>query len=169
MQVLVKERTEKDGALAVIQEKFKILEVERSKDQRQITTLQTQNENLKKQLDDVNSKFQTSEVELQRLRRESENVSRQSKQSEQETHSRDLRLNRSIDELERLKALMATRESEFSDKIDAGKRIAQDLFMENKRLQMQKNDLINGFKKQSQLVEILKKQKGSRHLTFRCT
>lgn len=169
MQVLMKERAEKDSVLAVVQEKYKTLEVERCKDQRQISSLSSQNEKLQKQVDDVNSKNQAAQVELQRLRRETENISRHSKQSEQDTHSRDLRLNRSLDELERLKTLMASREAEFKDKLDAGKKTAEGLFAENKRLQMQKNELINGFKKQGQLIEILKRQKVMPLVYDRCT
>jgi chromosome segregation ATPase len=168
LQVLANEKAEKEKSLAVVEEKFKTLAIEKSKDDRQIGVLQTQNEKIKKQFDDVSLKYQACDAELQRLRREKENATKLSKQSEQDTHSKDLRLNRCVDELEKLKTLMASREAEFKDRLDAGKKIADDLFAENKRLQMQKNELINGFKKQGQLVEILKRQKVTGLAHYRC-
>ena len=64
-----------------------------------------------------------------------------------------------MDETEKLKAIMSQKEAEFKDKLEAGKRTAEDLFAENKRLQKQKAELLTGFKKQCQLIEILKRQK----------
>lgn len=67
--------------------------------------------------------------------------------------------------MERLKVGLAQRELEFKEKLDVGKRTAEDLFAENKRLQKQKIELMNGFKKQCQLIEILKRQKVESFLT----
>ncbi|KAJ3347516.1 Golgin sub A member 2 [Kappamyces sp. JEL0680] len=159
LESLVQERQENGLAIALLTEKLKISEEARAKEHKQVATLEGQLAKTTKAQDDAQEKLASTLAELARVKKENENQTRQSKQSEQEMHARDVKLNRALDEVERLKSLSGQKEAEFKDKLEAGKRTAEDLFAENKRLQKQKAELLNGFKKQCQLIEVLKRQK----------
>jgi hypothetical protein len=49
--------------------------------------------------------------------------------------------------------------SDAKEQIDSARKTSDKLFAENTRLSKQKQDLILAFKKQSQLVDVLKRQK----------
>ncbi|KAJ3302023.1 Golgin sub A member 2 [Kappamyces sp. JEL0829] len=159
LESLVQERQENGLAIALLTEKLKISEEARAKEHKQVATLEGQLAKTTKAQDDAQEKLASTLAELARVKKENENQTRQNKQSEQEMHARDVKLNRALDEVERLKSLSGQKEAEFKDKLEAGKRTAEDLFAENKRLQKQKAELLNGFKKQCQLIEVLKRQK----------
>lgn len=99
------------------------------------------------------------QVELDQSRKANESHIRAIKQSESEINAKDIRLNRTLEDLEKLKVGFAVKEATMKERVEAGKRTAENLFADNKRLQKQKSELINGFKKQLQLIEVLKHQK----------
>ena len=52
------------------------------------------------------------EVELQRTKKEADDFAKQTKQSENDASSRDIKLNRALEEVEKLKGLLAKRTAE---------------------------------------------------------
>ena len=64
-----------------------------------------------------------------------------------------------MEELEKLKSKLASTGSNTKERIDTARTTADSLLTENKRLYKQKQDLASAFKKQAQLIEILKRQK----------
>jgi HAMP domain-containing protein len=70
-----------------------------------------------------------------------------------------LRLNRALEEIEKLKSQLAKTQSSTRDTTDQDKKRVDAMQMEIKRLQKQKLELIQAFKKQLKLIDILKKQK----------
>ncbi len=64
-----------------------------------------------------------------------------------------------MEENEKLKALLMQKEGESKDALETSKRAAQELFAEKQKLQKQKAELLSGFKKQAQLIEVLKRQR----------
>jgi len=70
-----------------------------------------------------------------------------------------VRLNRALEESEKYRAQLDKAKSSTKDTVDADKRRADQLAAENKKLEKQKNELMNAFKKQLKLIDILKRQK----------
>jgi DNA gyrase/topoisomerase IV subunit A len=54
---------------------------------------------------------------------------------------------------------LAKASSESKEQVELTKKNAEKLFAENNRLNKQKQDLLTALRKQTQLIEILKKQK----------
>lgn len=105
------------------------------------------------------NKVSTLQTDSSALKKELDIEKRHAKHSDQETQSRDLRLNRALEDLEKLKSNQAHQNQLHKEALETANRTSQDLFAQCKRLQKQKNELLAGFKKQSQLIEILKRQK----------
>lgn len=162
---LVSEKKDRDVLVDSTLEKLKSLEKSNAKDRKYVGALEGMLEKSKLAHDDLQNKYKDSKAEVSRLKKELDSFSRQSKQTDQDSHSKDLRLNRALDEIEKLKHQISFADSQFKvsppnqDKLDAGKRITEDLYTENKRLQKQKADILIGFKRQNQLIELLKRQK----------
>ena len=70
-----------------------------------------------------------------------------------------VRLNRALEELDKLKAQFSRASAESKDKINSLQNNGERLFQDNKKLQKQKLELLAVFKKQNQLIDVLKRQK----------
>jgi hypothetical protein len=64
-----------------------------------------------------------------------------------------------LEDLEKCKQALALRGTDSKDQLEAARRTADQLFADNKKLQKQKADLMQAFKKQGQLIVVLKRQK----------
>nr|KAJ3419803.1 Golgin sub A member 2 [Polyrhizophydium stewartii] len=109
---------------------------------------------LRATVDELRRKNELAEGELQRTKRELDEISRHSRQNEHDTSARDAKLNRALEEVEKQKTLLARKDTEAREKLDAAKRASDALFAENKRLQRQKSELMAAFKKQAQLIAL---------------
>ena len=69
------------------------------------------------------------------------------------------RLNRALEEVDRLKQQLKDARSQTKDTSDSSRRNVEHLAAENKRLEKQKNELLNAFKKQLKLISVLRQQK----------
>lgn len=82
------------------------------------------------------------------------------KQQEQESRSRDVRLNRALNEIEKYKSIIEqNREAASQQDVSRGAKEASALRSELKRVERQRNELIAVVKKQMKLVDILKRQR----------
>jgi septum formation topological specificity factor MinE len=70
-----------------------------------------------------------------------------------------VRLNRALEEIERLKSDLTKAKSSNKETAQDEKKRMDGLLAENRRLEKQKSDLIQGFRKQARLIDILKRQK----------
>ena len=109
-------------------------------------------QDLKKTRTDL--EFRNSELskELELLSREKKNVI-------SDGNSKESRLNRALNEIEKLKILLSKASSQVKESQDTYKSRFDVLFLENQKLIKQKGDLLLGFKKQGQLIDVLKRQK----------
>jgi hypothetical protein len=84
---------------------------------------------------------------------------KQQRESETDGTSKELRLNRALEELEKLKGQHSRTIGESKEKIESLQKNTDRLFQDNKKLQKQKLELLAVFKKQNQLIDVLKRQK----------
>ena len=81
------------------------------------------------------------------------------KKQSRDTNSRDVKLNRLAEELEKYKNLYQESRTHVSELQQAHAAEIQALSLDMKRVDRQRQDLAQAFKKQSQLVTVLRKQK----------
>jgi chromosome segregation ATPase len=139
-------------------QKIYTLEQENLRLGRQLETVEAQVNKYKGIESELLEKYNSQQTEISYLKKDYELSSKSQRDQAQESQSKDIRYNRLNQELEKLKQQMYKNESEFKDKIEVVKKTSTELFLENKKLNKQKGDLLNGFKKQNQLIEVLKRQ-----------
>ena len=139
--------------------KVKESDDDRTRLNRVITTLQDQLEKYKKLSNDTKSKLDTTEVELTSLRKEYEQSKRQTKKQQQDQTQTDTKLNRALEEAERYKQQLSKTQQTTKDLSEQDKKKIEQLTSENRRLEKQRLELMNAFKRQLKLIDILKKQK----------
>jgi DNA repair exonuclease SbcCD ATPase subunit len=122
---------------------------------------QTQNalEKEKRLAQDARDALEQKAREVSEARKEAERNSRGVKASEAETKSRDVRLNRALEEVERYKNMLTDARDETKGGGAESRREAAQLRVECRKLERQKQELVNAFKKQNKLVDVLRKQK----------
>ncbi|KAI8924873.1 hypothetical protein BC831DRAFT_463544 [Entophlyctis helioformis] len=156
---IVADRNEKDTQIAMLNDKLRAADDEVAKANRALAASQATVEKMKKMVEEVKYKSDGLEIEVARRKKEMDDLVRQTKQAENDASARDLRLNRALEEVEKYKTAIAKKDGDARDKLDVAKRAADTLFAENKKLQRQKSELLAAFKKQAQLVSVLKRQK----------
>ncbi|CAF0739019.1 unnamed protein product [Rotaria sordida] len=139
--------------------KVKESDDDRTRLNRVITTLQDQLEKYKKLSSDTKSKLDTTEIELNSLRKEYEQTKRQTKKQHQDQTQTDTKLNRALEEAERYKQQLNKMQQTTKDLSEQDKKKIEQLTNENRRLEKQRLELMNAFKRQLKLIDILKKQK----------
>ena len=98
------------------------------------------------------------ENELASIRLELEELRKAEKLAVNEARNKDLRLNRALEEVEKLKSKLKEIEANREGN-EVARKDYEKLLKENQRLDKQKNDMLQAFKKQMKLVDILKRQK----------
>lgn len=86
-------------------------------------------------------------------------IERDKKKSVQEGGSKDAKLNRAIEELEKYKLQLKEAKANEISKSDTLRKDMDRLLEENRKLERQRNELMQAFKKQMKLIDILKRQK----------
>jgi chromosome segregation ATPase len=133
--------------------------------------LMSQNfEKIKKQFNEAVQKNNLLEKNNAELIKELESLRNVEKKAVKDASSRDVRLNRLIEEVERYKVQIKELKSNEGDVNERSKREVERLTQDNKRLERQKNEILTAYKKQLKLIDILKRQKmhleGARLLAF---
>ena len=100
-----------------------------------------------------------AEKTMQAIQREAASVSREQKSRKAEQETKDAKLNRALEEIDRLKAQSKSDELNFRETLEASKQEKERLVIENRRLSKHRADLVNAFKKQMKLIDVLKRQK----------
>ena len=97
--------------------------------------------------------------DINRLKRDLDTSERISKNSLNEVKSKDLQLKRAVDTIGKLKAQVAKLEGEAKSSGKDQKSIEHDANIRVKTLEKQRAELIDAFKKQMKLIDVLKRQK----------
>ncbi|XP_063217779.1 testis-expressed protein 9 isoform X3 [Bacillus rossius redtenbacheri] len=105
------------------------------------------------------TKLQQREAENAALRKEIESLRKELKTCTQAASSSNVRLNRCLEDMEKLKASVKEIKQEKKELQDESCQKTSELLTVVKRLERQKLELISGFKKQMQLIDNLSRQK----------
>ncbi|KAI8832873.1 hypothetical protein BC829DRAFT_408322 [Chytridium lagenaria] len=159
MERVTTEGMAKDVAMVKLEEKAQVAEQERTKTSKTFLALQAQVEKLQRSNEDLKKKNSSLDAECMALKKEVEQKSRMQKQNENDGNAKEMRLNRALEEVERYKGLVTKANAEMKEKTDALKTNLEKLYSDNKRLVKQKAEMIAIYKKQNQLIDILKRQK----------
>lgn len=116
-------------------------------------------ERLKKQVASAELRVKDVERENADLRKECDGISLQLRKSETESHAKDARINRLMDDCERYKTSLKELKHADKDKQQSDRREVERLTSEVRKLERQRSELFGAFKKQMKLIDVLKKQK----------
>ena len=149
----------------VIQEKeqlekeVKILDDQRRRLDATNRNFQSQLEKAKGEVVDLRHKLNTAEEEIHLLKKEADDAKRDAKKNLSKKSSSDVRLNRALEEATKLRGELSAAEREKKDAKENGKKSVDELTLKTKFLEKQRNELLHGFKKQMELIDVLKRQK----------
>lgn len=139
------------------QARYATLSVENGQLSRTNQTLTSQAEKQKATLADLQAGYESEKTQKFAVEKELEQLKRANKQLSTAHGALEVRLNRAKEESDRMRLQMASAKSQ--DASDDATRRLDEAQAENKKLQKQKTELIAAFKKQMQLIQILKRQK----------
>ncbi|CAB1420609.1 unnamed protein product [Pleuronectes platessa] len=149
----------KDNQNAELSAKIKEMEVDRAKGQKTTSTQQKQIEKHRALAEESTKKCDDLQLQVSGLKKEIENLNRSNKQAGAVHSAAEVRLNRALEEVERLKTQLNQMKQTNKDNISTDNQSKENLIAENKILKKQKAELVVGFKKQLKLIDILKRQK----------
>ncbi|KAM6943596.1 testis-expressed protein 9 [Xenentodon cancila] len=147
----------KDDENAQLTAKIKELEEDRAKLQKTTSIQQTQIEKHKALAEESSKKSDGLQLQVSALNKEIDNVNRTNKNATAVHSTVEVRLNRALEEVAKLKTELKNTKQMTKDKISEEHESRENLLAENKMLKKQKAELIIGFKKQLKLISILKK------------
>ena len=111
------------------------------------------------ELEEVRHKFSVLEEDNNLLKKEVEEARKESKKNLSKKSSSDIRLNRALEEAAKLRGQLLAAERDKKDALENGKKSVDELTLKTKFLEKQRNELLHGFKKQMELIDVLKRQK----------
>jgi len=139
--------------------KIKFIEEDRNRLQKSASTQQSAVVKQKQVIDDLKSKLTTAETQASTLKRQNEQLQRDVKAQQNNVGATEVRLNRALEEIEKLKSDVTKAKSSTKESQQEEKKRLDSLIAENRKLEKQKSDLIQGFRKQARLIDVLKRQK----------
>ncbi|XP_060923626.1 testis-expressed protein 9 [Limanda limanda] len=149
----------KDNQNAELSAKIKAMEADRAKGEKTTSTQQKQIEKHRALAEESTKKCDGLQIEVSGLKKEIENLNRSNKQAGAVYSTAEVRLNRALEEVERLKTQLNKMKQTNKDNISTDNQSKENLLAENQMLKKQKAELVVGFKKQLKLIDILKRQK----------
>lgn len=137
----------------------KALTADNTKLQRTAQAAQDAVDRLRGSSEDSSRELQTASTQARSLKKEVDELRRTQKQVESKNSTLQVRLNRAQEELESSKRTVSRSRQSNSDTGDEMRRQLEATTAQNKLLTAQRKELLDAFKKQLQLIDILKRQK----------
>ncbi|KAJ9581155.1 hypothetical protein L9F63_023660, partial [Diploptera punctata] len=141
------------------QVEIKYVEEERKRWHHQAITFKDTVKKLEEQNINTTAKLNQQEIENSNLKKELDNLKKELRMALQASSSNEVRLNRTLEELEKLKSLLQIYKRDDKELRNLARRKGEESAIAIKMLEKQKMELLHGFKKQMQLIDNLKKQK----------
>eukprot|EP00930_Biecheleria_cincta_P091780 TRINITY_DN81434_c0_g1_i1.p1 TRINITY_DN81434_c0_g1~~TRINITY_DN81434_c0_g1_i1.p1 ORF type:complete len:313 (+),score=80.84 TRINITY_DN81434_c0_g1_i1:53-991(+) len=113
----------------------------------------------KKRLADLEVKCKELEVERSELIKERDQFDLKLRKLDAENSSKEARINRLVEEAEKLKASAKEAGHQDRDRASTDRREVDRLTSEIRKLERQRSELVTAFKKQMKLIEVLKRQR----------
>ncbi|KAM3877007.1 testis-expressed protein 9 [Diretmus argenteus] len=159
MDRLSYECSKKDDESTKLSTKIKEIEEDRARLKKTTNIQQTQIEKHRALAEESTRKCDGLQMQMAGLQKELEGLNRAHKQAAGNHSTVEVRLNRALEEVERLKTQLNHTKQMNKDKVTEEHQNKENLLAENKMLIKQKVELVVGFKKQLKLIDILKRQK----------
>ncbi|KAJ3020669.1 Golgin sub A member 2 [Thoreauomyces humboldtii] len=159
MGKLVRQDEAKTEQIKTLTEKLNHLDQTHAKLLRSQSVREAQSARSATLLEDMRRRAEEAESELATVRKQVDALGRAQRGAETDGNAKDVRLNRALDEIERLKGVASSASSATKEKLEEALRTNEKLLQDHRRVQKQKTELLIAFKKQSQLVDVLKRQK----------
>lgn len=152
----------KESSTSGMENKLKTVTDEKNAAVKSLSSMTGQLEKMKGVNVGLKGKNEALEASLITIRRDHESTARTQKQQATDTTAQTLRLNRSLEEIERHKTLLAKNVHESREKIGEAKKSADGLMAELKKSERRITELMLVVKKQRELIEVLQRQKVDR-------
>eukprot|EP00658_Telonema_sp_P-2_P007276 TRINITY_DN12711_c0_g1_i2.p1 TRINITY_DN12711_c0_g1~~TRINITY_DN12711_c0_g1_i2.p1 ORF type:complete len:229 (-),score=75.71 TRINITY_DN12711_c0_g1_i2:344-1030(-) len=159
LEMSLKEVQAKEAQVRRLNDQLKATSDELQKAQKREKAQQSAAERSQRQANDGFEKRDVLEKKVLMLTKEVDALQSKQKSFDKETQQKDLRLNRALEEVERLKAQLKDAKSSARNSGDSMRKGHDQLVSENKKLEKQKVELIVAFKKQLKLIDVLRRQK----------
>ncbi|XP_065054910.1 testis-expressed protein 9-like [Rhopilema esculentum] len=147
------------GNIKMSDQKLKELAEEHQQAIKTKTNLQNQVEKWKKMYDEAKQKNSESEQQVSQLKKDLDSIKREKKQLSANMSTLEVRLNRALEDTEKNRVALQRAKESTKDMSEQERKRIDQVIADNKRLERQKNELMNAFKKQMKLIDILKRQK----------
>jgi len=150
---------DRETELAALKQEFKILQEDNKKWMKKANSVDTDIDKIAKKATNSELAVKEAEEELIDLRRQRDVDQGALKKADADAKAKEVKMNRLLEENDRLKSTVKEAKSSERDKLTGEKDAADKLAADVKRLTKQRTELINAFKKQSKLIDILRRQK----------
>lgn len=159
LEMALKETQAKETQIRRLGDQLKAANDELQKVQKREKAQQSATERAQRQGNDAQEKRDVLEKKVVSLTKDVDSLTQKQKAFDKESQQKDLRLNRALEEVERLKGQLKDAQSNARNSGDNLRKGQDHLVAENKKLEKQKAELIVGFKKQLKLIDVLRRQK----------
>ena len=147
------ELNKRDEENLKLAQRCKELDEDRAKQLRISNAHQTQMDKYKKLNDELQVKVQHYESQSSQIKKENDQFKRDSKKTQVDQQQLELRLNRALEEIEKLKIQLQKTTSTTKDSSEQDKKRIEHMHVETKRLQKQKQELIQVEKKAKRSID----------------
>eukprot|EP00656_Telonema_subtile_P043002 TRINITY_DN4919_c0_g1_i2.p1 TRINITY_DN4919_c0_g1~~TRINITY_DN4919_c0_g1_i2.p1 ORF type:complete len:356 (-),score=96.60 TRINITY_DN4919_c0_g1_i2:4-1071(-) len=159
LELALKEVQTKETQVRRLGDQLKATHDELAKVQKREKAQHSATERAQRQGNDSQEKRDLLEKKVASLSKEVDTLTQKQKSFDKESQQKDLRLNRALEEVERLKGQIKDSQSNARNTGDSLRKGHDQLVADNKKLEKQKAELIVAFKKQLKLIDVLRRQK----------
>lgn len=150
---------DREAEAATLRQELRIAQEENKKWLKKANSADTEIDKIAKKATNVESAMKQTDEELTDLRRQRDIDQAALKKIDAECKAKEVKLNRLIEENDRLKSSLKEFKAAEREKVGLEKEVGDKLAGDVKRLTKQRNELINVFKKHLKLIDILRRQK----------